>query len=315
MGRHNIPTARYQTFYRDNYTDALDYLRNHENPPYVIKADGLAAGKGVSICQHFNDASENLHNMLLGGKFGKASASVVIEQYLEGTELSVFVITDGKSYKILPSAKDYKRIGENDTGPNTGGMGSISPVPFAGETFMNKVEEQIIKPTIKGLQKESIPFKGFIFFGLMNVKGDPYVVEYNVRLGDPEAEVVLPRIKTDMLDLLEATWNEKLDNSTLDIDKQYATAVMLASGGYPGEYEKGKPITGIEQVKESIVFQAGTKQGENKNLLTSGGRVMAVTGMDETLEKALEKTYRSIKQISFERMYFRKDIGKDLMSR
>lgn len=312
MKRYNIPTARYKTFTKDEYIEAVAYLETQETPPYVIKADGLAAGKGVSICENLEDALKNMRAMLLEEKFGEASERVVIEQFLKGIELSVFVLTDGKSYQILPAAKDYKRIGENDTGPNTGGMGSVSPVPFAHQSFMKKIEDQIIKPTIAGLQQENIPFKGFIFFGLMNVNNDPYVVEYNVRMGDPEAEVVLPRIKSDMIDLLEATWNEELDDFDMQIDNRYASAIILASGGYPGKYEKGKSISGVDDVNESIVFHAGTKLINNE-MQTNGGRVMAITGLGNTLQDALLKAYQDADKISFDGKYFRKDIGKDLM--
>ena len=310
MEKYNIPTAPYKTFHKKEPNKALEYLENL-TPPYVIKADGLAAGKGVVICHDKQQAHSELTSMLEHDKFGEASRKVVIEKFLEGIELSVFVITDGSDYKILPSAKDYKRVGEGDTGLNTGGMGSISPVPFAGKDFMDKVEQRIIQPTIKGLQEERIDYKGFIFFGLMKVDDDPYMIEYNARMGDPEAESIIPRIKTDLLDLMHASATGHLKEKSLAIDPRHSVSVMLVSGGYPGKYEKGKEITGISQGQNSLIFHAGTK--ENAHLETSGGRVMAITGMGDSLEAALEETYAGCKNVHFEGKYYRKDIGQDLL--
>lgn len=310
MEKYNIPTAPYKTFHKREPDKALEYLENL-TPPYVIKADGLAAGKGVVICHDKQQAHSELASMLERDKFGEASRKVVIEKFLEGIELSVFVITDGWDYKILPSAKDYKRVGEGDTGLNTGGMGSISPVPFAGKDFMDKVEQRIIQPTIRGLQEEKIDYKGFLFFGLMKVDDDPYMIEYNVRMGDPEAESIIPRMETDLLDLMYASTTGHLKEKSLVIDPRHSVSVMLVSGGYPGKYEKGKKITGISQVKNSLIFHAGTK--ENNYPETSGGRVIAVTGMGDSLETALEETYAGCKVIHFEGKFYRKDIGQDML--
>jgi len=271
----------------------------------------LAAGKGVLIINDLEEAKAELKQMLQHAKFGAASNTVVIEEFLDGIELSVFVLTDGINYKILPTAKDYKRIGEGDKGLNTGGMGAISPVPFADETLMKKIEERIVKPTVNGLQEEKIDYKGFIFIGLIKVGDEPYVIEYNVRMGDPETEVVLPRIKTDLVTLLQATYQQKLDTLSLEIDKRAATTVMLVSGGYPEAYEKGQEITGISEVKDSIIFHAGTRLKEGK-VLTNGGRVIAVTSLDSDYKKALKKSYQNIEKLSFNRMYYRTDIGYDL---
>ncbi len=310
MNRHNIPTAAYQTFTKNTLTEAHQFLEIL-NPPYVLKADGLAAGKGVIILQNLEEAKAALQNMLVNEQFGKASAQVVIEEFLDGMELSCFVLTDGKSYKILPTAKDYKRIGEGDTGLNTGGMGAVSPVPFADEALMQKIETQIIKPTIEGLQKDNIPYKGFLFFGLIKVKDNPYVIEYNVRMGDPETEVVIPRIKNDLVDLFQAVANQTLHNTHLKIDNRATATVMLVSGGYPEAYQKEKEITGIENIKDSIVFHAGTTL-KNKKLVTNGGRVLAVTSYGKDVKVALSTSYKNIKNIQFDGMYYRKDIGFDL---
>ncbi|WP_310993462.1 phosphoribosylamine--glycine ligase [Aequorivita marina] len=310
MMQHKIPTAAYESFTAESLEAGKTFLEGL-NPPYVLKADGLAAGKGVLILNNLDEAKQELENMLAHSKFGEASAKVVIEEFLDGIELSVFVLTDGKNYKILPTAKDYKRIGEGDTGLNTGGMGAISPVPFADETLMKKIEDRIVKPTVNGLTKENIDYKGFIFIGLIKVDNEPYVIEYNVRMGDPETEVVLPRIKTDLVDLLEATFNQKLDNITIDIDKRAATTVMLVSGGYPEAYEKGKQISGLDKIEDAIVFHAGTKT-ENGNTLTNGGRVLAVTALDKDFRTALKKSYQNIEKLSFDRMNYRSDIGFDL---
>lgn len=310
MMQHNIPTAAYETFTAESLEAGKIFLEKL-NPPYVLKADGLAAGKGVLILKDLNEAKQELENMLAHSKFGEASSKVVIEEFLDGIELSVFVLTDGKNYKILPTAKDYKRIGEGDTGLNTGGMGAISPVPFADEILMKKIEERIVKPTVKGLLEEKIDYKGFVFIGLIKVDNEPYVIEYNVRMGDPETEVVLPRIKNDLVDLMEATYHQKLDAINIEIDKRAATTVMLVSGGYPESYEKGKEISGLENVEGSIVFHAGTKSESGKTL-TNGGRVLAVTSLDDDFKKALKKSYQNIEKISFDRMQYRNDIGFDL---
>ena len=311
MQKHGIPTARYQSFTKDNLEEGFTFLETLQ-PPYVLKADGLAAGKGVLILNSLDEAKAELKEMVTNQKFGEASSTVVIEEFLKGIELSVFVLTDGKNYKILPSAKDYKRIGEGDTGLNTGGMGAISPVPFADDAFLNKVEELVVKPTITGLQKDGIDYRGFIFIGLMNENGNPSVVEYNVRMGDPETEVVLPRIESDLFDLFDGVANQNLNEKSFSVTDKIATTVMLVSGGYPESYEKNKEITGCETVEESTVFHAGTSTKNNK-VVTSGGRVMAVTSFGDSIEEALEKSYKSIDKIHFDKMNYRKDIGFDLV--
>ena len=311
MQKHGVPTAKYQSFTKENLEEGFAFLETLE-PPFVLKADGLAAGKGVLILNSLEEAKKELEEMVANQKFGEASSTVVIEEFLKGIELSVFVLTDGINYKILPSAKDYKRIGEGDTGLNTGGMGAISPVPFADEAFLNKVEELVVKPTIKGLQKDGIDYRGFIFIGLMNDRGNPSVVEYNVRMGDPETEVVLPRIASDLFDLFEGVANQTLDKKSFSVIEKTAATVMLVSGGYPESYEKNKEITGFDAVEESIVFHAGTAFKENK-VVSNGGRVMAVTSFGDTIEEALEKSYKSIDAIHFNKMNYRKDIGFDLV--
>ncbi len=308
--RHNIPTAAYQSFTATTVDDGKQFLETLK-PPYVLKADGLAAGKGVLILQDIQEAKSELENMLTNKKFGAASEKVVIEEFLDGIELSVFVLTDGKNYVTLPTAKDYKRIGEGDTGLNTGGMGAISPVPFADKALMNKIEEQIIKPTVNGLAKENIDYKGFIFIGLIKVGDDPKVIEYNVRMGDPETEAVLPRVKTDLVKLFKHVGDQSLDTVDLEIDERSATTVMTVSGGYPEAYEKGKQISGIEEISDAIVFHAGTKI-DNGTVVTNGGRVIAVTSFDEDFRQALKKSYQNIEKLHFEKMYYRKDIGFDL---
>ena len=310
MKRHDIPTADYDSFTKDSLNEGYDFLETL-SPPYVLKADGLAAGKGVLIINDLEEAKRELKAMLTDAKFGDASSKVVIEEYLDGIELSVFVLTDGNNYKILPSAKDYKRIGEGDTGLNTGGMGAISPVPFADKFFIERVEDRIIKPTIKGLQEEEIEYKGFIFIGLMNVNGDPKVIEYNVRMGDPETEVVIPRIKSDLLNLFKGISNGTFGEQDFYVDEDVATTVMLVSGGYPESYEKGKGVSGLEEVENSIVFHAGTRKEEDK-VLTNGGRVMAITSFGRTIEEALSKSFDNAEKVKFDGKYYRKDIGFDL---
>ncbi|MEC7755696.1 MAG: phosphoribosylamine--glycine ligase [Bacteroidota bacterium] len=312
MERHGIPTARSKTFTRENLEEGLNYVSSHPLP-VVLKADGLAAGKGVIIAETTEQARETLQEMLVEAKFGDASSRVVIEQYLQGIELSVFVLTDGHSYKILPEAKDYKRIGENDTGLNTGGMGAVTPVPFAAGDFMQKVEERIVKPTVKGLKEENIDYKGFIFIGLMNVGGDPYVIEYNVRMGDPETQVVIPKIKSDLLELLQATAQERLAEVDYTTHNEAFTTVVMVSGGYPGSYPKGHPISGLNEVNEALVFHAGTKLNDSQDIVTNGGRVLAITGKGESVEKALENAYNGVSKISWTDEYHRRDIGQDIL--
>ncbi len=313
MIRHNIPTARYKSFGKDELDQAIDFLKTL-SAPYVLKADGLAAGKGVVISQTLEEAETELREMLANAKFGKASEKVLIEEFLKGIECSVFILTDGKNYSILPEAKDYKRIGEGDTGLNTGGMGSISPVNFATKEFLDKVEQRIIKPTIEGLQKDKIEYKGFIFIGLMSVEGDPYVIEYNVRMGDPETESVFPRIESDIVEAFELVAQGRLNEYELKVSEKVCTTVFLVSKGYPEDYEKGKLMSGFDQVVDCNLFHAGTKAGEGSQILTSGGRVIAVSCFGSTMQEALNKCYENIEKINFEGKTFRRDIGKDLLS-
>lgn len=308
--KHNIPTAAYQSFTKDTVEEGKKFLETL-TAPYVLKADGLAAGKGVVILENLDDAKLELENMLVDAKFGDASSKVVIEEFLSGIELSCFVLTDGKSYKMLPTAKDYKRIGEGDTGLNTGGMGAVSPVPFATDEFMQKVEQRIVIPTVRGLQEDDLDFKGFVFIGLIKVGEEPFVIEYNVRMGDPETEVVMPRIKSDVVELFASLANQELDQVELEIDNRTATTVMLVSGGYPEDYEKGKVITGFDKVEGSIVFHAGTTM-KNNEVVTNGGRVLAVTSYGNSYEEALKKSYQNIDKLNFDKINYRKDIGFDL---
>lgn len=308
--RHNIPTAAYESFTKHNIEAGFAFLDTLK-PPYVLKADGLAAGKGVLILTDINEAKQELKNMLLDSKFGAASSKVVIEEFLDGIELSCFVLTDGKHYKILPTAKDYKRIGEGDTGLNTGGMGAISPVSFADDVLLKKIEDRIVKPTVDGLAKDQLPYKGFIFIGLIMVDSEPIVIEYNVRMGDPETEAVLPRLKTDLVEIFQAIDKQCLNEIDIEIDSQTAVTVMLVSGGYPEAYEKGKEITGLDKVEHSIVFHAGANNSDGK-IVTSGGRVMSITSFGSDFKSALNTSYKSIELIKFEEMNYRKDIGFDL---
>lgn len=310
MFRHHIPTAKYRSFTKETLEKGFEFLETLD-APYVLKADGLAAGKGVLILHDLEEAKIELSEMLTQKKFGSASAKVVIEEFLDGIEMSSFVLTDGENYVILPNAKDYKRIGEGDKGLNTGGMGAISPVPFADTLFLSKVEERVIKPTINGLKKDKIPYVGFIFIGLIKVNNEPFVIEYNVRMGDPETEVVIPRIKSDLVDLFLATAEKKLAGFDLEIDERTATTVMLVAGGYPEDYEKGKEIFGLGNVEGSLVFHAGTTM-KNDKVLTNGGRVIAVTSFGDNISEALKKSYENINKICFESMNYRKDIGFDL---
>lgn len=313
MFKYGVPTAKYATFTKSNVEEGFKFLETL-SPPYVLKADGLAAGKGVLILDSLDEAKTELKSMLLDSKFGAASDKVVIEEFLKGIELSVFVLTDGKSYKILPAAKDYKRIGEGDTGLNTGGMGAVSPVPFANEAFIKKVEDKVIKPTIAGLNKEGIDYRGFIFIGLMNCDGEPSVIEYNCRMGDPETEVVIPRIKSDLLDLLQGVATQTLESKSYETVPEIATTVVMVSGGYPGDFEKGKVVQGLSGQKESIVFHSGTKlQGEE--VLTNGGRVFAITSFGRTIKDAVDKSFLTAAEIKYDGKYFRRDIGKDLMEK
>jgi len=309
MMRHQIPTARYKAVTLNTLNEGLLFLESLQ-APYVLKADGLAAGKGVLILHDLDEARDELKQML-GGKFGAAGNTVVIEEFLQGIEISVFVITDGKTYILLPEAKDYKRIGEGDTGPNTGGMGAVSPVPFANTAFMNKVRERIIEPTVNGLQEDDIEYRGFIFFGLINCKGDPYVIEYNARLGDPETEAIMPRLQGDFIDLLEGVATQTLAGRQVSTDPRSVTTVMMVSGGYPGKYEKGKVITGLEKITESIIFHAGSRKEDGK-ILTNGGRVLAITSYGKTFREAGNQSYKNAAMIDFENKYFRRDIGFDL---
>jgi phosphoribosylamine--glycine ligase len=313
MQKHRIPTARYGTFTKNEFEKAISFLETLA-PPFVLKADGLAAGKGVLICNTAEEAKNELSSMLLESKFGQAGEKVIIEEFLRGIEMSAFTLCDGKNYLILPSAKDYKRVGDGDTGPNTGGMGSVSPVPFADEDFLRKVETKVITPTHKGLIADGIDYRGFIFFGLMNVDGEPYVIEYNARMGDPEAESVIPRIQNDLLELFTAVAEQKLDRYSIKTDPSYTATVMLVASGYPGSYEKNKILSGLEEINDSLLFHAGTKLGpDGKEVLSNGGRVIAVTSQDETMEEAFAKSYRNAARISFENKSFRKDLGRDLL--
>ncbi len=310
MVKHKIPTAAYESFTAATVEKGCEFLETLQSP-YVLKADGLAAGKGVLILNDLEEAKTELRNMLVHAKFGNASAKVVIEEFLDGIELSCFVLTDGQHFKVLPTAKDYKRIGEGDTGLNTGGMGAVSPVPFADIVLLEKIKTRIVKPTVDGLQKDGIEYIGFVFIGLIIVKGEPIVIEYNVRMGDPETEVVVPRIKSDLVELFQAVADGKLNEVSLEIDERSATTVMIVSGGYPEEYEKGKEILGLDKVEGSLVFHAGTKL-ENGKVVTNGGRVLAVTSFGNDFQEAIKKSYQNIDKLHFDKMYFRKDIGFDL---
>ncbi|MUV05256.1 phosphoribosylamine--glycine ligase [Flavobacterium rakeshii] len=308
--KNNIPTAAYESFTKETVEQGCEFLTTLK-APYVLKADGLAAGKGVLIISDLAEAQQELRNMLVDAKFGQASTKVVIEEFLDGIELSCFVLTDGESYKLLPMAKDYKRIGEGDTGLNTGGMGAVSPVPFADAEFLEKIETRIVKPTIQGFKNENIDYKGFVFIGLIKVGNDPYVIEYNVRMGDPETEVVMPRVKSDLVEAFKALHNGTLAETAFEIDERSAATIMLVSGGYPEDYEKGKVITGLDKVEDSLVFHAGTKD-DNGNVVTNGGRVIAVTSYGADFNEAIKKSYQNIDKLNFDKIYFRKDIGFDL---
>lgn len=310
LTENNIPTAAYGSFTADTLQEGVNFLTTLK-PPYVLKADGLAAGKGVLILNRLEEAQQELKNMLVDAKFGQASSKVVIEEFLDGIELSCFVLTDGQSYRILPTAKDYKRIGEGDTGLNTGGMGAISPVPFADEAFMAKIEDRVVKPTIEGLKRRKIDYRGFIFIGLIKVGDEPYVIEYNVRMGDPETEVVIPRITSDLVKLFMAVAKQNLKSKTILVDERSAATIMAVSGGYPEDYEKGKVISGLDNVEDSVVFHAGTGFIENE-VITSGGRVLAVTSFGNDFREAIKKSYQNLDKLSFDKMYYRKDIGFDL---
>ena len=310
MLRHGIPTAAYKSFTAESLEAGKTFLEELK-PPYVLKADGLAGGKGVLILQDLKEAQDELENMLRNEKFGQAGSTVVIEEFLDGIELSVFVLTDGKNYAVLPTAKDYKRIGEGDQGLNTGGMGAVSPVPFANPALMEKITDRIIIPTVEGLHRDQINYKGFLFLGLMMVDQDPYVIEYNVRMGDPETEVVLPRIEADLVETLQKTWEGRLDEVDLRVDERTAATVVLVSGGYPEAYEKGKPITGLDKIKDALVFHAGTRM-ENGEVLTNGGRVLVVTAFGGDYQEAINKSYQNASQVHFDKIYYRKDIGFDL---
>ena len=312
MFKHGVPTAKYKSFTKDNIHEGAAFIDSLE-PPYVLKADGLAAGKGVLIIDDATDAKQELQNMILNAKFGSAGNTVVIEEFLKGIELSVFVLTDGKSYKILPAAKDYKRIGVGDTGLNTGGMGAVSPVPFADEVFIKKVEEKIVKPTINGLLKDGIDYRGFIFIGLMNCDGEPSVIEYNCRMGDPETEVVIPRIESDLLDLLQGVATQTLNEKQFSVTTDIATTVVLVSGGYPEEYQKNKVVTGLQATQGSHIFHSGTAI-KNDEVVTNGGRVFAITSFGKTIEEAIAKSFVTAQTITYEGKYYRNDIGKDLMN-
>lgn len=311
MGRHKIPTAAYRSFHQDQVEEAISYLETHPLP-VVLKADGLAAGKGVLICKTKEEAQQEVRSML-SGKFGAAGSTVVIEQFLSGIEFSVFVLTDGQDYVLLPEAKDYKRIGEGDTGLNTGGMGAVSPVPFVDAVMWQKVKEQIIEPTIKGIREEQIRYTGFIFFGLIRIDGEPYVIEYNCRLGDPETEVIIPRLQSDLVELLLAAWHGRLGRDEVIIDPRYAVTIVLSSGGYPGDFEKGKTIMGLDHVDGSRIYHAGSVAHDDR-VVTSGGRVMAVTSMSSSLERAIDKSLVNAERIQFAGKYFRRDIGKDVLT-